>query len=213
MKRRLAKFVVFLLLGAIVNVAVAWGCALSAKTPPIYDETTRCPEITPGDLNCWTDNRQNGWPKWPTSKHEIRSSGCRVVYLSREANALLATAFDIWQVKSGWPLDAMKGVGRRTWHVPTFNIMIESSARSAVLAPDNIPFLRLSEPKLLPLDPVWPGFALDTSIYATLAWFCTIGSFRLRRLVRKRRGCCSECAYDLRGKFSSRCPECGAQDH
>ncbi len=28
MKRRLTKLVVFLLLGAIVNVAVAWGCAL-----------------------------------------------------------------------------------------------------------------------------------------------------------------------------------------
>ena len=28
LKRRLTKLVVFLLLGAIVNIAVAWGCAL-----------------------------------------------------------------------------------------------------------------------------------------------------------------------------------------
>ena len=114
MKRRLAKFVLFLVLGAIINVAVAWGCALSAKTPPIY-EATRCPKIKPGDLNCWTDNRLSGWPKRPTSKYQIGSFGCREVCLSRHANALLATGFDIWQVKSGWPLDAMKGVGRKTW--------------------------------------------------------------------------------------------------
>ena len=31
MKRRLSKLVAFLLLGAIVNVAVAWGCAVSMK--------------------------------------------------------------------------------------------------------------------------------------------------------------------------------------
>lgn len=61
-----------------------------------------------------------------------------------------------------------------------------------------------------PLLPVWRGLALDVLLYAAL-WFglvwsvCTIGC-----AIRRRRGCCPKCGYDLRGNIEHNggCPEC-----
>ena len=83
--------------------------------------------------------------------------------------------------------------------------------RSAILAPDNIPFLQLTEPKLLPLDPVWPGFAINIISYAVTLWLLALGPFTTRRMIRRKRGHCIRCGYDLRGAEHEVCPECGAQ--
>jgi hypothetical protein len=65
------------------------------------------------------------------------------------------------------------------------------------------------EKRLLPLHPVWPGFAIDTGIYG-LTWFLLLSGFvGARRLIRARRGLCPRCAYDLRRQFAAGCPECG----
>ena len=66
--------------------------------------------------------------------------------------------------------------------------------------------------KLLPLRPIWPGFAINTVFYAVVLWllFALGGTpFALRRRRRIKRGLCPKCAYDLRGIESSACPECG----
>ncbi len=59
----------------------------------------------------------------------------------------------------------------------------------------------------LPLRPVWPGFAVNTSFYAAILWLLIPGPFVLRRLVRRRRGLCPKCAYPM-GE-SEVCTECG----
>ena len=67
------------------------------------------------------------------------------------------------------------------------------------------------EPLVLPLYPIWTGFALNTIFYASLLWLIIPGPFVLRRFIRKRRGLCLKCGYDLRGVDHQACPECGEE--
>ena len=64
---------------------------------------------------------------------------------------------------------------------------------------------------LLPLRPLWPGFAINTLFYAGVLWVLFCGPFSLRRMIRRRRGQCPACAYPI-GK-SPVCTECGADLH
>jgi hypothetical protein len=63
----------------------------------------------------------------------------------------------------------------------------------------------------LPLQVHWRGFVADSLLYA-VGWFVPIGGIALTRLgLRRCRGRCLKCGYDLRGELSSGCPECGWQ--
>ena len=72
------------------------------------------------------------------------------------------------------------------------------------------PLLGVSASKVLPYEPIWPGFAINTVFYALGGWLLFAGPFVVRRWRRIRRGLCPKCAYDLRGSDSPACPECGA---
>jgi hypothetical protein len=63
--------------------------------------------------------------------------------------------------------------------------------------------------RILPLRPIWPGFLFNTLIYAAALWGLLFTPGVLRRTVRRRRGRCTRCAYDLRGIEHDVCPECG----
>ena len=64
--------------------------------------------------------------------------------------------------------------------------------------------------KALPLRPIWPGFAINTVFYAAILWLLAFGLFAARRVIRRKRGLCLKCGYDLRGAEHEVCPECGA---
>jgi len=61
---------------------------------------------------------------------------------------------------------------------------------------------------IIPFDPLWPGFAVNTLFYAGVLWVLFAGPFALRRKIRRRRGRCAACAYPI-GQ-SPVCTECGA---
>ncbi len=68
--------------------------------------------------------------------------------------------------------------------------------------------------RLLPLRPLWPGFAFNTVFYAVLLWILWLSPFVVRRAIRRKRGRCVNCGYDLRGTSGGGgevCPECGAE--
>ena len=51
--------------------------------------------------------------------------------------------------------------------------------------------------RALPLRPIWSGFILNTLFYGVLAWLAVPGPLALRRLLRARRGLCMKCAYPI----------------
>ena len=77
---------------------------------------------------------------------------------------------------------------------------------------DDAALLWLAESGLLPLRVSAVGFALDTALY-TLFWYglLLIPAGAPRRFIRRKRGCCVACGYDLSGAAHEKCPECGAQ--
>ena len=80
------------------------------------------------------------------------------------------------------------------------------------LAPESInkgTFTMLRQ-RALPLIPVWPGFAVNTLLYAAALWLLCAIPLHVRRRVRMKRGRCPACGYELRGSASDVCSECGA---
>jgi hypothetical protein len=63
-------------------------------------------------------------------------------------------------------------------------------------------------PRLLPLRPLWPGFAINTLLYAPIIWLLLFAPLALRRVIRRQRNLCERCGYP-RGP-STICSECGA---
>ncbi len=68
-----------------------------------------------------------------------------------------------------------------------------------------------SYPMILPVHVLWPGFAVNTAFYAAIVWLLSLLPFTVRRLVRRKRGRCINCGYDLRGAEHEVCPECGVE--
>ena len=154
-KRRLLTIAIFLLAGAVVNVAVAWGMVAFVHPylrplPVFHLESAK---ITFGGGQSVVQFVViAGWPL-TCSSYEYRSYG------------------GVGSIAGGLKLDG--------W------------------------------PRALPLRPVWPGFAINTLFYAAILWLIIPGPFVLRRLIRRRRGLCPACGYDLRHAEHEACPECG----
>jgi hypothetical protein len=64
--------------------------------------------------------------------------------------------------------------------------------------------------RALPLNPIWGGMAVNVAAFAALWWVILFLPKVIRRRVRRRRGCCVACGYDLRAlPARAACPECG----
>jgi len=62
--------------------------------------------------------------------------------------------------------------------------------------------------RALPLRPIWTGFIVNTLFYGVIVWLVVLGPFVLRRFLRSKRGLCKKCAYPI--GTSAVCSECGA---
>ncbi len=185
MKRPLLIIAICLLLGAVVNVAVAWG--LAASVNPFLSEQ----EVS----------RTDEW-----SVVHLKRAG--VAYSTRHPHRVAGRSVDAPGVQivatAGWPLIC-------SWYEYSFSIdgfgPIEGGLELG-LEPWSAPSPGGGGlwPKALPLRPIWPGFVINTIFYAAILWLLIPGPFVLRRFVRVRRGLCPRCAYPI-GE-SSVCTEC-----
>ncbi len=227
MKRWLAKLVLFLVLGAIVNVAVAWGCAAWIDIDIDFrrDETTWGIDFRDGKDWVLITTRSHGamsitsdWSfdwgpafnrsntKTATSQIKMRSAFVHPTDQQLELSDLTRTL-----TAYGWPsLAVWSGYERRresgtfqtsgSWTITTG---IRMTGEQFADRPDR------AVPRTLPYHVIWPGFAINTAFYAAILWLLTLGPFTARSFIRRRRGLCIKCGYDLRGDLSSGCPECG----
>ncbi len=217
MKRRL---LIILLLGAVVNVAVAWGCAAwvdvlspdweygSRYLPSAGEQLSvrRWKRAGATLISVTRERRESGsrgptpeqlYPTWIDSK------------VSDEYASGLARFNTRWLDGRGWPrlsmwceLEVRPGTKLQVTHI--------RGGKEISLPPHNLHVHPLLRGIALPLLAIWPGFALNTLFYAAILWLLLIpGPFALRRFLRLRRGLCPKCAYPIGDSFV--CTECGCE--
>ncbi len=205
MRRRLLIAAIFLLAGAVVNVAVAWGCTIlaeSAQFDALLTARVRRQHFEAGK----PPDRLESAASWVEGA--FRGAGVVVVVVRPPGEGPVRLH------RAGWPARALEGR-------ETISPSGDPSYRWGMPIPNKIS-LALEFPRgsgkpivktvsgLLPMRPIWVwGFLLNTAFYA-LALALPIGMWwSLRRLVRRRRGLCVVCSYDLRYGEHDACPECG----
>ena len=200
MKRRAMKLLLLLLAGAIINVAVAWGCAFypgergSVVHKKCFDQTDGT-ELFVADLRRWalwrvscTRNREAVHLYPPP--HYVRLDDVLPSW-SRFRTHMNNGSYDSWsEFAYGWPRPSL---------------YCGDTHKSSALGFSPIPLGN----RHLPIDPIFPGFAINTIFYAAVLWVLFAVPGRVRRWLRIKRGQCASCGYSLRGSVSEQCPECG----
>ncbi len=224
MKRHLLIIAICLLLGAVVNVAVAWGCAVwlevfrgqfervrdrntdlgvfraakFSRPGAMYFETVRWKGRVQQSVSP-TDDPNELLPGWtgltaPTQAYE--SGKYQIEYRAVDLRG--------WPMRSLW----LEYTGHSSSGVlDVQGGLVTSALRMSPRSGRPLTRSGQSFPVALPLRPLWPGFALNTLFYAVILWLLAGGLFALRRDLRIKRGLCPKCAY--RTGESSVCTECG----
>jgi len=224
MKRRLFKLALFLLLGVIVNVAVAWGCA-------IWSPISKTSRIDSDEFTY-----RVGEPPFPPEESLVLTNihASLLHFVSNSDGFGLRTKNESWSIMlagstkmgpdyslylhiAGWPFCSAHCYGyyRASINAESQEYRNKITWDGGIIAPEILsprpmwqlgPFL---DPRPLPIYPVWPGFAINTVFYAAILWLLTLAPFTARRMIRHKRGHCVKCGYDLRGAEHDVCPECG----
>ena len=226
MKRRLFKLAVFLLLGAVVNVAVAWGCGIFAVRVPggasrfVIWDVWEIVHPTRQDLE-WLN--RSGWqPRpededftWKAASREISGFGLTrkgffdYPTLKPGRGRGYSSPLFVIRDRTGWPFRCLQA---EKWLVKD-SFGRQYQARYAVATvPVSYQWSAwaITDTRLLAILLIWPGFAVNTVFYAALLWPLISGPFAVRRVIRRKCGLCVACGYDLRHADHDACPECGA---
>lgn len=206
--------VIYGLVGLVLSTLVAWGFAAWGE---IADrKTTTSAKVTPSggpigyDANLAWSVAHAALPAKPLYSLVGHGQGVRAVV---EATPKGRGTKTLRMAEYGWPVlmlrwheifDRGDGVPvelERGWFIdlPTPRFRAELT-----IVPSGV-----SIPRRLPLEPMWRGLAIGTAMYGSAVFVVVMMGKGLRMLVRKWRGRCPRCGYDLRGDLKSGCPECG----
>ncbi len=234
-KRRIVIIVVFLLLGAIVNVAVAWGVAYWMDPAARVEPTTLLFHNLDTTMHWWSEEESRPHAGWYVDRQE-RTGAMRVTSLWHDRDPSVRWIFtgkpeaDVpsWgqflllpqaRTSTGWQYDRRV----EAWGIPMLSMYstwrddrrFDTVATLSVERGIELPPATRSglfgthlAPRALPVIIIWPGFIINTLFYALLLWLLVAAPFAARRLLRRRRGLCEKYAYPI--GVSPVCTECGA---
>ncbi len=203
-RRNLLVVAILLVAGALLNVSVAWICAVTVN---VHDQE---PEGGAIDGHFILRQSRPGrafllWERRPFARDTKTVATLEALldpcpsYLRREIRYGQVEKEAWYADAAGWPFYSLWSESRLTSGDSTPSVF------GAIRAPMD-PWKR-HIPRVLPLRPIWTGFAVDTIVFAATLALLTIVPLLLRRTVRSKRGCCTKCGYPLCGAV--RCPECG----
>jgi hypothetical protein len=226
MKRWVVTVLFFLLLGGLLNVAVAWAIAL--RVPPQHANPSfkgRAPLIE-DDFGClfgqW-EVEVRSEPGWMgIQSMRVRN---RVVGANRAAGGVVSEETQLAKMLPSWE-KALQTPGRSFamhlrkqerrylvatgWPCRTAWYEIEDvpggSQRQIRGALDVGP-RPVAANQLLPFRPIWRGLVTNSLLYGATCWLMVAGARTLRRWWRIKRGLCPACAYPV--GTSQLCTECG----
>ena len=221
MKRRLTKLVVFLLLGAITTVVVSWGFALwgsfrFGSSSQYYSHATQPRWLLSVHTGVGvtrvsvTPNNELWGERSPTYRPGM------IPYWSAARRRPGAEVFEDplgpWTLEYayGWPFRSGLAVVRRNVHeAPGVR---NRNNKFAIVTGIKVLEEQSGEPlayRTLPTRPILVGFVANSVMYASALWLLLFAPGQLRRFIRRKRGHCIKCGYDLRGAEHEACPECG----
>ncbi len=211
MRRILSIAALVLVAGAAINVAVTWACAMWG----------------PDDFPVTGDRGNTGGVSWHLEHGSSRVATVFVLEWDRpwhlyEDKPLPDAVFPKWAqsvaagpippvaigrtegryaVAAGWPLRSMRydadtvAVGSNVTYAVREGLVVAAT-------PGGLPF-----GGILPLRPIFGGFAANTLLYAVAALTIGVALLAARSRNRLARGRCPTCAYPV-GQ-TARCTECG----
>lgn len=214
MKKRWAKVVlVSLLLGAVINVGVAWGLLLRFGVPTSQPQR----EYKQGEGIAWVTSVPAHWPVAANSWGRVHWWNCTIddqMVSTRAADSVARHEFGGHWVRVlgwGWPRKSLGVVWLREEPI-TMDVegmpYREGGIRGGLPLP--VRLQRGPWANRLPIMPIWSGLLINTLIYGVLGGVVVFGPGAVRRARRERRrrqGRCVACGYDLAGLPG--CPECG----
>ena len=225
MKRRLYKLVLILLIGAIINVSVCWIFATRPIIRTVLEFEDGHSDI--GEFGYWRIYHDESFgrvrvnsqwiyewagslyvrgglpparefvPNWSSKIENFEPSKINSANVVAEA--------------TGWPLLAMIAHYERGPYIQN----VSGGYSSPILAPNGLVISDSTEKegRILPLHPIWPGFAINSIFYSAILRLLFLSPFTVRRIIRRNRGLCIKCGYDLRGNKGGSggdvSPECG----
>jgi hypothetical protein len=226
--RVITRIVVFLLLGAIVNVAVAWG--LAAWQPIGGSASITRTFASLGFSRYWSLQRFDH-----TGTIRFRSFYCygttKTADTDQNPVSVMFPGGQLWDVTAirpmvhsqieceviaGWPMLSLSGLTREEQH-GTMSGQDDRDVSKYAIRLHSIPAASSMEAslRLLPLLPIWPGFAINTIFYAVLLWLLWITPGKIRRYRTRRRRMrehrCLACNYQIAEGVGPNCSECGAK--
>lgn len=209
-------------LGVVTTVGVAWACAAWGKFKVgswlsreasvagkgvIYAEFRGfgVERVTSWLTPRLEDDAEPDRPPLAALPRAVSEAGEeRAAWLERECDETAWRKVCWLDESCGWPAAAMASEIRlqpRTgeevvrWGVPL--------QRTEPAGPWN------ERARALPLRPVWGGLLIGTALYGA-GWMAVLaGPSGVRWWVRRVRGVCTGCGYDLKGIRERVCPECG----
>jgi hypothetical protein len=184
------RVLLFTVIGAAATVLVAWGAIVVR-----HDSLRSQMSGVAFDLSSYGSSI--------TGERHYRGRGLRT-----ERSVTFGTTLeDVLECRAGLPLLAVAGRSRhlsntkRGFVIPTFAQPGDSNGIPLPLKP----LKPVAE--FVPILPLWPGFLVDTAFWGGAAFLVWSVPGLVRRGMRRRRGRCVRCGYEL--KDLAVCPECG----
>lgn len=212
---RLRRILLFLLLGAAVNILVAWSCARW----PVFSSTSSVEQAY--DVNIPRSVRE----REPAPKSDPTESPYKPWRWLRSTQSERGITYDTYTFERegtetyGYHLVVSFGLPARSLHyqssperTPRFGARSAPQRVSGWHGGTTLPRVRWLNPDpgcLYPIAPLPVGFTFNTLFYALLLYlpFATFTTLRRRR--RKRLNLCLSCGYPRGSGASPVCPECG----
>ena len=217
MLRWSCKIVFFMVAGVVATVLAAWLALATSHLRPFTARALPWPPGTPAD--------------WPASQAwTVTASGAAV--LRTWSNAADDVSPTPWPGPGGPRTTMARSSARTTHYASTLECgwprlalgstqwsLVSAGTRARVSAGKVSPWgagwlvkwLRVPtgvlDERRLPVRPIWPGFAIDATVFAAVSGGLWHLPYSVRWAYRRRCGLCTRCAYPA--GVSAVCTECG----
>jgi len=191
MKRATFRIVLFLLLGAIINIAVAWGCVV------FFPIALRPGEITIKELSADYQQVQCIQRAFGRTRETWGERYALPVVIDSGSPFGQRPSVSSWE-RTGWPMRALYcSISANELAYTTDGGEVLAAGRDGQidegikLSPERFTVSTSTLPvatwRALPLRLIWPGFAVNTIIYAALVSLFFAGVYQTGRYIRCKR--------------------------